>query len=390
MKIKGLNIAIASLACLTVIGLAGSTVGTLAWYAYSTRATVAYSGTAVKKAEKLQIGLKWNRSTTDTRALEFKERYEVTYERVGGSSGPYYCFMPTGLGFSSAAIGDYLDLFGHAKNELPPVTSKAYETGDPLTLYESPTYGYPNSNGVAASARYVVLPLAFRIFVSEEGETAKGQDIWLTDVTAEAMGQKDVTDSLRIHVKNEDPNTDIPDTKKSFILHPTAEEAGTIDVAGVLNLNDDDYYDYGDEVVQGQRRYYEYVYGEYDRVGEIPPTLFNEETGFDYKINGVTQEDRHTTFLAKHAAGVEGYLEKFSDYGITPKTAEYLSFDEVAPQDVNGGLSGDYPIAHTSADDDSVGLCTLTIWLEGWDHVIIDDNINARFNLGLQFEINRV
>ncbi|MBQ7243788.1 MAG: hypothetical protein IJS52_06250, partial [Bacilli bacterium] len=76
--------------------------------------------------------------------------------------------------------------------------------------------------------------------------------------------------------------------------------------------------------------------------------------------------------------------------GLTMSSAHYLCFDDVKPEEHNGIFSGGYPIAHTSDDANSIATTTLKVYLEGWDHCVIDDVINAGFNLGLQFEINRV
>ena len=44
----------------------------------------------------------------------------------------------------------------------------------------------------------------------------------------------------------------------------------------------------------------------------------------------------------------------------------------------------------TSADDSGLGRVDFTIFLEGWDHAIIDTNIEHSFQMGFQFGINKV
>lgn len=389
MKIKGLNIAIVSLACLTVVALAGSSLGTLAWYAYSTRATVAYSGTAVQKTEQLQIGLEWDATKYPVNgavATQYKTDYEATIESIGTKS---YCFMAGGAGFSSAGITKYLELHGFATNELPPVTSRSYASGSAsFHLYESPTFGYPNNTAYAAKNRYVELPFAFRI--KSDSSAVASQNIWLTDVTAAAASTKDVKDALRIHVHNEEGEDA---AHQNFILHPASESlnGGSTYVGGVLDLNGDGVYDYGDQKVGGITRLVEYRYGECVPDEAVNPTPFAttaykdvNEYFDDSETHG--EEDRNT-FFAQHAQGIYGY----EDYAnITRGVAQYVTFNQVRPQESGGGsFSAGYPIAKTDAET-GVGLCTLTVWLEGWDHAIIDANIGAKFNLGLQFEINRV
>ena len=41
----------------TFLAFVGTTTGTLAWYAYSTRVSLSYTGTSVSATEQLQIGI---------------------------------------------------------------------------------------------------------------------------------------------------------------------------------------------------------------------------------------------------------------------------------------------------------------------------------------------
>lgn len=70
--------------------------------------------------------------------------------------------------------------------------------------------------------------------------------------------------------------------------------------------------------------------------------------------------------------------------------AQYVDFDYIKPTTSGTTFSGGLPIVTTSNDDEAIGFATLTAYVEGWDHSIIDSNIGATFGLGLQFEINRV
>lgn len=394
MKASRVNLIVVSLACLTVVSLAGSSLGTLAWYAYSTRATMAYTGTAVRKTEQLQIGLLWGdaEKAADT---TFETTYKVTKEVIGDHS---YYFMPAGVGFSSTAINYYLSKFGHATNELPPVTSRTYTSGD-LTLWESPTYTYNNSFSEAAPIRYVELPFVFRVLTNSgtgvegtnDGSVANA-NIWLTDALAQTEGEKDVANSLRVHVHNYSE----ANASKQFILNPTAVSSGNTVVAGLLDLNNDGYYDFKE--IDGH--YTELVYGDRTVPDPYSYTTFDadDEVSFadinDTGAGNVTYDaEKRTTFYGRHHAAVKGFTT-LND--ITRNTAHYLSFEDIRPTENDGVFTGDYPMAKTSVEEDSegnltaIGRADLTIWLEGWDHSIVDSNIGARFNLGLQFEIDRV
>ena len=393
MKASRANLIIVSLACLTVVSLAGSSLGTLAWYAYSTRATAAYSGTAVSKTEQLQIGLLWGDKDKASDAT-LEDTYLATKEVVGDYS---YYFMPAGKGFSSTAINYYLSKFGHATNVLPPVTSRAYAGGALGSLYESPVYYHNTEFAVADPSHYVELPFVFRVLSTSgigiedtDDKSVSSANIWLTDAVAQTEGVKDVSNALRIHVRNH-----AQAASEAFILNPSAEHQGSTNVSGLLDLNKDGFYDF--KRIDGVDK--ELIYGDH-ATDETELVTFDQEQEANFsdinqtgKGNVAYDEEERNTFYARHRHGVDGYP---SYAAAAPKTASYLSFEDIRPTEVEGVFSGDYPLATTSVqltdtgERTAIGRVDLTIWLEGWDHAIIDANIGARYNLGLQFEIDRV
>ena len=56
-KSKSTKLLFGFLGIATFASLVGTVSGTLAWYSYSTRATLSYSGTSVNNTVQLQIGL---------------------------------------------------------------------------------------------------------------------------------------------------------------------------------------------------------------------------------------------------------------------------------------------------------------------------------------------
>ena len=44
----------------------------------------------------------------------------------------------------------------------------------------------------------------------------------------------------------------------------------------------------------------------------------------------------------------------------------------------------------TTTEESKVGFTTVTVFVEGWDHSMIDQKAGFRFNLGLTFEIDRI
>ena len=353
----------AVLSMVTVASFVGSLSGSLAWYAYSTRATVSYQGTAVSQAEQLQIGLI---SDVDFRG----SLTGITKETIDGTD---YYWAKAGVGFKSAAIQAYLEKQGYATNSLEPVTSREYDSGDDLSLFQSPIKGRTSTFVEAKKSQYCYLHFAFRI-IGRDGMGndvyRQGQSIWLTKATAAAAGaNQDIYKALRLHV----------DGESKFVLNPSSlsDTKGSTKVAGVLNLDTDEYYDYN--------AYGELIYGDYDGT---PTKTYNATASANpVDINGVG-DTTPSTFVAKHAADTDCYTD-LSD--LNPKLAQYETLKTIAPEDDGAGhLSAGTPICVTANDENAIATADMTIYLEGWDHSVVDKEINHGFNLGLTFQINRV
>ena len=105
----------------TVVSIGGAISGTLAWYAYATRASLLYSGTSVYDNGQLQIGVK-----NDTQILALKNDGMIEEQK----NGSYYYFAPAGEGLSSDRLNMYLSARGYATNVLIPVTSGEFNPDD--------------------------------------------------------------------------------------------------------------------------------------------------------------------------------------------------------------------------------------------------------------------
>ena len=409
MKKRRLDLLLVSLTGLTVLSVLGSSIGTLAWYAYATRATVSYQGTAVRKTELLQIGLEWDADTypvDEETATKFKTDYlgEGYFETTGGYT---YAFMAPGAGFSSAAINQYLVLHGMATNKLPPLTTWGdFTTGDSgFSLYESPTYSHAYVRTPASARSWVKLPFAFHIYNGEDTQITnrvKDMDIWVTDAHAEAAGSSNVEEAIRVHFDRLDTDhphetTGVYPSAQKFLLNPSRKDVNTHTtyVGGVLDLDDDGFYDYD---VRTNKEIY---YGLQTDAARLTPVDFTAETaGIDDPddING-TGDTRLTTFRAKHQKGVSGftgYKDKTDATVDVRKKVVEDGFKNIQPtmNVETGEWQGGKPAAHISNNDAAIGRCDIDIYLEGWDHAIVDQILSveggARFNLGLQFEINQV
>ena len=142
-----------------LVSFAGAITSTLAWYAYSTTATVAYKGTSVAQSEQLQIGImttlpKVNPEDPDEEFVnvEFTQEqineYGIETVVVGDKT---YAFCRPGTGLSAELISHYLISAGYASNEMAPVTSQKFEgkTGEELSLKQHILSGVQNNNKIA-------------------------------------------------------------------------------------------------------------------------------------------------------------------------------------------------------------------------------------------------
>ena len=384
----------------TFASLVGTVSGTLAWYSYTTRTTISYSGTSIENTLQLQIGIASETQMPHISGDADNEEFwatmtEVTYE---GESTFYY-FAPMGIGLSSPLINAYLSANGYGTNLLKPVTSGYYDPADDtcvFSLKKSPNSIHHQQDVAAPKQDYIELPLVFRASKSKTNteDFVEGQELWLTDAKAVASSDADgeVFRAMRIHFNRKDYGYD-----SDFILNPNAlnNAAGETKVGGLLDMTYDKYYDFDENG--------EVIYGEWDETvlpdryaalsdnGYVVPSG-QENTILDLNNTGHTEAD---TYCARHYPGVKYYESPSSDWF---KSAKYESLASIRPaRDANNGkMSNVDPTKPTSvcktgtSAQHSIGRVDATIWIEGWDHSVIDEEISHAFDLGLTFEINKV
>lgn len=385
------------LTAMTITSSLGVISGTLAWFAYTTRASISFEGTTVHNSEQLQIGFRFE--TGDESISRFKTNlaeYRIdldsdSFEKLVKEDYTYF-FVKPGTPLSSNMVSSYSRAIGHATNELIPVTSREYVLNDDssenkkLRLNRAPTKGEPNLNQDATKDSYSQLDLAFRVLRSSAQSSSftyiKKRSIWLKDCSTSA--ELNLTDSIRLFLDNDEGR---------FILNPKADKKGETTVAGLLNMDfNDDYYDY-DPSTYFRGKTKELIYGDYSlKEGmEDNATLFEEDSELD-DINN-TKTTSPSSFMAKHQKGIYGY-QNLDHFDL--KKAMYYSMDDIKPFDNAGYLSGGKPVCTTSDDDDAIADLSVTIYLEGWDHSITNDslyqqeNSGTGFDLGLTFQTNRV
>ena len=363
------NLLLLSIASVTSLALIGSTMGTLSWYAYSSHTLLSYTGTSVKKSVLLNVGIVDNDNYISEETIQ---REHLVRESLDGNS---VVWATSADGLDGDIIQDYLEDSPYAYNMLSPVTSneRAIDATSDLVLYESPEFGKTSINKVADTSDYVKIPFAFKI-VNNDSQFVANQNIWLTDVDVQTSGHH-LNDAVRVFVSN---------SQEKFLIKPNdnALETSSTKVGGLLDLNGDKLYDF--DVSDGNK---EFIYGHYTGT----PSFNANPQDEDYYDNvNHTIYETDSTFYAKRSKSAS-LLDTSS---IVFKEAHYQTFGTVKPK-----VSGDgtfysengigKPIAKTDSED-AVGYAELTIFIEGWDHAIVNEAAGCSFNLGLQFEINKI
>ena len=374
-KEKKLSLRLGLLAGITSLAMLGATAGSVAWYTYSRSVTFSFVGTTVASSSLLNVGLVDNEgyfNATDLLTYDLQEEY-VT-ESTGTNR---IVWSRSRSGFSLLALSYYLEQSPYAVDRLFPVTTKArtYDDASAFTLYRSPEYSETDFTNLADTNAYTVLPFAFRV-IDETSSYVANKDIWITDVTVAA--DHNAESSIRVHVDG---------GVNKFLMKPadTANQIGETKVGGLLDLIGDGIYD-RDTVTNK-----EYCYGQFVNT---PTYAASGYAGPDelVNVNGVEDEATATTFLAKHKPGALVPDIETAE----PRVQTHASLGRVKPSVYPNGQFYTDPDAHngivagrTSATS-KIAYTTLTIFAEGWDHAIIDQNAGYQFNLGLKFEINRI
>ena len=362
----------------TFASLAGTISGTLAWYAYSTRASLSYTGTSIEQTAQLQIGV------VSPVEVNFFDSDKMTKDENLSDSTHHYYFAPIGAGLTSVVLNKYLEANGYASSYLTPVTSGSYSRGDAFQLKHAPnldTHIIDNSDP-ATEYHYSYIQFVFRIAKNAYAavpEYVDDKELWLTDAQAHASyaNHGTVYKALRIFIDRSSAYED------DYIFNPSAANNGLTKVGGLLDLASDGYYDYDDA---GN----ETLYGEYDVDSGLSTTGYAGADVVD-DVNGSGSTNANT-FAAKHRSGIR-YYSDLSGCGI--KTASYECLSSIAPKTSNGILENydeDHPtsVCKTDASDNHLARVNMTIWLEGWDFSIIDEEQDHMFDIGLTFEINKV
>lgn len=409
-KINPLKLAIAVLGFSTTASLIGSISATVAWYAYSTRALVSYTGTSVQSTTQLQIGIKSDvvvPFTTNADLIEdvvFQE--DAYYDEDNDPSHLHklyryhYYFMRVGSGgMPAAVINDYLSKKGYATNVLEPLSSYAYNTGENINLRNRPTTNRPQDVFTTAEhTKYVEIPFVFRVLSANASTLTyvENHDVFLGGAQAIAAPNlqgntegNEIHNSIRLYIERSNGD--------NYILNPSSSTNGRDKVAGVLNLTGgspgNGCYDY-DNNPSSPTYMCEYLYGDYEwKEGKNWSNSLSEplsSTSELVDINGTGNDTVETTFTSRHRKDVKYFSDL--DSCINPHYANYLGTQTVFPsKNVEGEFESNYAVCRTgNAAAHYLGTFNMKIYLEGWDFSVVDAQIQNKFYLGLTFQINIV
>lgn len=427
-----------ALSLATIVSFVGAVSGTLAWYAYTTNVNVSYGGTSVYQTEELQIGFVVPKSYTviekgkqvthdidlvesdkyeldtekndsvaypftthyklkDSEVSDFVEKTEVDTDE-DGTVDKVYWFCEGGTGMSSEAVYIYTQAmkdvpgYGYSFSSITPVTTRVYKTGDTATFNKAPTAGEKALGVEADHDNYCRMDFAFRVSQTDllgHDRFLSGKDLYLRGVGVETRKGETRIDSagaVRVYFES---------NEGSFVFNPSSENDGATKVGGVLDLNGDGYYDYNAtnpyaDVSNGDYFGYEYIYGDYtvndgsDETNKATYYSTDTESQQNY-ASDETLPSTKSTFLGSHRAGVKGY----DDYSaFTLGESEYLGTKTVYPYSKQGALTGGKVLSTTSNSPiNPVAELTTAIYLEGWDHAVIDNILDVNFECVLDFQI---
>ncbi len=369
----------------TVVSIGGAISSTLAWYAYATRASLLFSGTSVYDNGQLQIGVK-----SADQILSLKNDHMIE-EQINGS---YYYFAPAGEGLSSERLNMYLAARGYATNELIPVTSGEFNPADSahnsFALKKSPNADSYNNPQAATNMQFSQITFAFRAFRTKANgqiEYVSNQEIWLTHAQTRAStgSSGNVSKAMRMYINRD---ATVYEENNGFIYNPSSNSSGETKVGGLLNLGHDQYYDFDEngEIVFG-----EYTIKDGTDTGIINHQYDGPDQLVDINGSGSTAPD---TFTAKHSPNAAGYYQDLNKLDI--KTAKFEGVNTIKPvKAADGTLSNPTgkktSVCKTGGESvGNIGEFDATIYLEGWDFSVVDEEQSHKFDFQLRFETNRI
>ena len=423
MKINTFKkLAVSTMAVAMGAALVGSISGSIAWYQYSTRSTVSYSGASAHCTESLQVRLYEDAvaavatKSTDT-SVDANKTY---YTRASSSAGEghlndgTYAYTKVVTPTGDPSTSDYYELSnegsdavgnktwasdlrladvqsylatvrGSADYALRPVTSGALAANSvAATLYKSPIYQYENQASwkTATEADYVRLPLQFRVVDVDGSRTAGDFDTFLAkkvyisklEMSADAAantanGKEDISAALRVGF---DGGTDVT-------FSTTGADVNTF---GQLDLNNDGVYD----LITAH---------EFDLDG-IAATQATLPTAASHNGEHYGARDTHLVYESNGTGWAAVASNWYCSYGGASGVAESSVASTAVANDADpyNIVENDGLIGTTNADGSALKIDVL-IYLEGWQELgatpsamwADEDYVGSAFKVNMRFAV---
>lgn len=313
-----------------IVGFFGSIIGTYAWYTYKSSVEINYSGTAIGEKGGLRVGL-----ISEKRNTQLVDKFGLEEDTVSLPNNYIYW---SGDGLTAKMTSCYSENLGYASSVISPVTSGPYLPGDKLNLDSAPSYLYDGVGHAAEKQYYSRLRLAF-----QEGTSTLRSYLHIQKCDLKCDNDE-ICNAVRV-------NFETPKNTNNFIFNPSTENDGIDEVAGVLNLDKDKYFDYGEDKK-------EFIYG-YTESASHKSEPYQKDTKDD--------EHAYDTFHAMHREGVYGaeYEAKTATYYGTKTTIE--NSEILTSPDLSTAFSE----------------LTMTVYLEGWNKSMVDTQEGHNFSLEL-------
>ena len=224
------KVVISSLTLLSAFTLAGSISGTIAWYQYSVRAQVAYTGTSAHCSKLLQLsadnGTTWGSDIMDS-------------DLPGASFAP----VTTGAQDKAAPLNvKHKNVTIYEDDGVTPAGTQDISS----CFYAQPDRGQGLYNNwlLASDSSYAQFDILIKVKYIDGNDTEAylENDVYLTDLTIEdanAANHIDLANAIRVHVATSYKDNGV-DTTRNFLFAKDSEETA---VGGFLDVDEDGEFD---------------------------------------------------------------------------------------------------------------------------------------------------
>jgi len=355
-----LAISASLLVTFVVISYVGATVAR--YLANST--TVAFSNKSTGDANLMKVGFRVQEPIGESEL----ETYHLTSDSNNYAGGGYVYWSDLSVGAKTMQY-----IVSHegysASNTVKPITSKRFQTGDEISLYDRPSSNSATYTRVvdfsseANKSDYIAFDILFNVGVIRQDETVSGvanNAIYFDNDTAFA-GKNNITQALRLGFES---------AYTSDIISPGRNEKGSIAVGGRMDLDEDGYFDFTSDptlLEDGEidETLYEIAYGDFvdDLTDDSWGLAENEDIPAD------------TSEVAFYNGSTKSGVRPLTN--AIPATAHY---DKISTYQQS---TGNMPIAVT--DENGIAEVKIKIWLEGWDHACTNLLVSGTFGAQLKF-----